>query len=109
MGATYGGALSAWVKHEYPNLVFAAIASSASVEAKYYFWEYFEPIRQGAPPHCRDSIINTVKYVDRILFSNNKKKIQNLKARFGLPNVTHNDDFASGKEHESLQHNKVVC
>ncbi|RUS12720.1 peptidase S28, partial [Endogone sp. FLAS-F59071] len=95
MGASYGGALSAWAKHEYPDLVFAAIASSAPVEARYYFWEYFEPIRRGAPPHCRNSIINTVKYVDSVLFGKNAKKIQSLKARFGLPNVTHNDDFAA--------------
>ncbi|RUS20378.1 peptidase S28 [Endogone sp. FLAS-F59071] len=95
ISASYPGALSAWIKHKYPDLVFASIASSAPVQAKYYFWEYFEPIRQGAPAHCRDSIINTVKHVDDILFSHNKRKIQQLKAQFGMPNVTHNDDFAA--------------
>lgn len=108
MSASYPGALSAWIKHKYPSLVFASIASSAPVQAKYYFWEYFEPIRNGAPAHCRDSIINTVKYVDGILFSRNKKKIQQLKAQFGLPNVTHNDDFAASKKQGRLHYDDDV-
>lgn len=52
-GGSYAGALAAWVRIEYPDLFYAAVATSAPVLAKYDFEEYLEVVGQ--------SLLTTVK------------------------------------------------
>ncbi|KAG1457496.1 hypothetical protein G6F55_005894 [Rhizopus delemar] len=79
---------------KYPDIVFAAVPSSAPVQMKYNFYEYFEPIRKFAPKHCVDAIQSVVLFVDHILFSPFERAKINLKKRFGVEDLKHDDDFA---------------
>ncbi|XP_028179351.1 putative serine protease K12H4.7 [Ostrinia furnacalis] len=60
VGGSYSGNLAAWMKLLYPELVDAAIASSAPVLAKKYFYEYLETVsddfEQYGPAGCWDKI-----------------------------------------------------
>jgi hypothetical protein len=46
-GGSYSGALSAWLRLKYPHLFFAAMATSAPVQAKLNFVEYAEVVRDS--------------------------------------------------------------
>lgn len=64
--------------------------------AIYDYWEYFEPIRQFAPPDVVKYTQLMVDVVDKILLkSNNTTKAQELKDAFGLGEITDNRDFAN--------------
>lgn len=77
----------------YPDLVYGAIASSGVTYATVRDWQYYDIIRQFAPPDCVQQIETTVNEVDSLL--ENPNAVRSVKALFGLPNVTHNQDFVS--------------
>lgn len=82
------------MRYKYPDLVFAAVPSSAPVEMKYNFYEYFNAIKQYAPSHCVGAVEKVVAYVDHILFSFFAEPKRKLKEKFGLGELEHDDDFA---------------
>lgn len=85
------------MRKRYPTLVFAAVASSAPVQLKYDFWEYFEPIRLYAPPRCSEAIVSVVGQVDETLKEGDERRKRELKGAFGLEGVVHDEDFANGR------------
>ncbi|CAO3607532.1 unnamed protein product [Cunninghamella blakesleeana] len=94
-GGSYSGNLAAFLRLKYPDIVFASIPSSAPVEMKYNFYEYFQPIQKYGDEHCIKSIESVIRYVDHILlnpFNYHGKKA--LKKQFGVEDIQHDDDFA---------------
>ena len=77
----------------YPEIVYGAIASSGVVHATLYDWRYMDIIRQYAPSDCIAVIEQAIDEVDKLLA--NPLTAEDIKAVYGLPNVTHNTDFAS--------------
>ncbi|KAF2465344.1 peptidase S28 [Lindgomyces ingoldianus] len=94
-GGSYAGAQAAFLRVVYPETFFGAISSSGVTKAIYDYWEYFEPIRQFAPPDCVKGTQLVVDVVDKILMGNNTDKIAELKAAFGLGRVSNNKDFVN--------------
>ncbi|KAL0063139.1 hypothetical protein AAF712_009929 [Marasmius tenuissimus] len=75
-GGSYPGALTAWTM--YNN-----------------FWRYYEPIREHMPKNCSADVEAVIALVDKTIDSNDAIEIQELKANFGMSNVTNIDDFAA--------------
>ncbi|CAH2102188.1 unnamed protein product [Euphydryas editha] len=73
IGGSYSGNLAAWMRMLYPELVDAALASSAPVLAKKDFYEYLEKVNdnyeQYGTSECLDNIRNTFERYDRLLQS----------------------------------------
>ncbi|KAJ1642079.1 hypothetical protein J3B02_002931, partial [Coemansia erecta] len=93
-GGSYGGAIAAWMRAKYPDLVSAAWSSSAPV---YSFLDFYQ-LDQAFGQHlnalgCDEYFAQAVRDVDEILLSSNETAIAELKTRFGMPNLA-NDDFA---------------
>jgi len=64
------------------------------VEAIYDYWTYFEPIRVYGEPTCIEYIQKITNAADNIILKvNDTATTADLKGAFGLPNVTHIDDF----------------
>jgi hypothetical protein len=95
-GGSYAGAQAAFLRVVYPDTFWGTISSSGVTTAIYDYWQYFEPIRQFAPPDVVQNTQFMVDVVDSILLrSNNTAKAKQLKTAFGLGNVTDNSDFAN--------------
>ncbi|PBP17199.1 hypothetical protein BUE80_DR012130 [Diplocarpon rosae] len=94
-GASYGGALAAIARKLYPDVFWAAIASSAITEAITDMWSYYEPIRVYADQKCIAYQQKVVNMIDNILMHvRNPEITAQLKGVFGLAELTHDDDFA---------------
>ena len=93
-GGSYAGAFVAFLRTLYPGVFWGAISSSGVTEAIWDYWQYFEPIRQFGPPDCIRITQVVTDVVDNVLI---KKvgSVENVKALFGMSNITYNDDFAS--------------
>jgi hypothetical protein len=87
-GGSYAGAQAAFLRVQYPETFWGAIASSGVTVAIYDYWQYFEPIRQFGPPNCIKNTQLLVDMVDKILLGNSTSNIQALKSAFGLGNIT---------------------
>ncbi|KAF2278921.1 uncharacterized protein EI97DRAFT_223332 [Westerdykella ornata] len=95
-GGSYAGAQAAFLRVAYPETFWGAISSSGVTVAIYDYWEYFEPVRQFAPPDVVKNTQFLVDVVDTILLkSKNSAKVKELKEAFGLGNITDNRDFAN--------------
>lgn len=91
-GSGYGGALVAFLQSNYKNVTFAGIASSASVQFKVDFWEYWENIRINGG-QCTNYVVEVVDYIDNLHSAGEKDKIKALKKQFGLQDLIDYRDF----------------
>ena len=58
------------------------------------YWQYWEPIRVYGEPKCIENVQKITNMADNIFIKlNNTDTNAELKEAFGLPNVTHADDF----------------
>lgn len=55
------------------------------------------------PANCSSDVTKVIDYVDSVLLSNDSDAITALKAKFGLADLAHNDDFASVLENGPWQ------
>ncbi|KAH7348573.1 putative serine protease K12H4.7 [Rhexocercosporidium sp. MPI-PUGE-AT-0058] len=95
-GGSYAGAFVAFLRKLYPDIYWGAISSSGVTEAIWDYWTYWEPIRWYADQQCIEYQQKVFDLVDNIIIrQNNSDTIAELKAAFGLPNVTYDNDFAS--------------
>ncbi|KAK4616337.1 putative extracellular serine carboxypeptidase [Fulvia fulva] len=98
MGGSYSGALSAWLASVEPGTLWAYHASSAPVEAVSDYWGYFKPVQEGMPQNCSKDVSLVIDHMDDILMHGSDQEVHDLKAKFGLETVEHNDDFMAALE-----------
>ena len=98
MGGSYSGALSAWTESVDPGTIWAYHASSAPVQAISDYWGYFLPVQEGMPKNCSKDVNLVIDYMDNILLNGTAQQQHDLKAKFGLETVEHNDDFMAALE-----------
>ncbi len=96
-GGSYPGAFSAFLRVKYPDVFWGSIASSGVTKAIYNYWEYFAPIAEYGPAFAMKTHRMFTQMIDNILIgkSDNQTLRTELKTAFGLPNVTHDADFAN--------------
>jgi len=95
VGGSYPGNLAAWMRLKYPNLVFAAYSSSAPVRAKYDYFEYDLAVGDALGEDCATSVATAIEYIDAVMDAGDKDANAAVRTKFGLQNVTRNDDFGS--------------
>ncbi|TFK66312.1 hypothetical protein BDN72DRAFT_961863 [Pluteus cervinus] len=93
-GGSYAGALTSWTMVNKPGVFWAGYSSSGVVQAIFDFWQYFEPVREGMPKNCSADVEVVIAHVDDVLSGSDTKAIDDIKANFGLSDVTHLDDVA---------------
>ena len=98
LGGSYSGALSAWTASIAPGTFWAYHSSSAPVQAISDYWGYFLPVQEGMPKNCSKDVNLAIEYIDDVLLHGSDDEVRALKARFGLEDVEHNDDFAAALE-----------
>ncbi|KAF2769483.1 hypothetical protein EJ03DRAFT_292874 [Teratosphaeria nubilosa] len=95
-GGSYSGAISAFLRVQYPDIFWGTISSSGVTKAIYDYWQYYEPIVTYAPQDCVAVQKTLINVVDNILIGKNSSNLSaELKSTFGFPNVTYDDDFAN--------------
>lgn len=94
-GCSYSGALTAWVHATAPGTFWTYHCSSAVVEAMEELWQYFDVTEQAMPRNCSADVQRVVRYVDRVMTNGTDAAKQNLKNRFGMGELEHDQDFAS--------------
>jgi hypothetical protein len=94
-GGSYAGAFSAFLRVLYPDIFWGSISSSGVTEAKYDYWQYFNPIAEGAPSQCIDTQKKLVHVVDNLLMEKNRTLTKRVKSAYGLRNVTYDNDFVN--------------
>lgn len=79
VGGSYAGNLAAWMKLLYPDLVDAAVASSAPVLAKSDFFEYLETVsddfEQFGTPGCYDKMVKMFHRYEKLFKTENGTKL----------------------------------
>lgn len=86
---SYAGALVAWMRGKYPDLVWASIASSATIDkttvedGRLYVTA---PAKWGDPA-CIQTVVEAWTAMDRILDKNDTQAVNELKALFSLSEV----------------------
>ncbi|WPG98747.1 serine carboxypeptidase [Acrodontium crateriforme] len=96
-GGSYAGAFNAFLRKLYPDVFWGTISSSGVTKAIYDYWQYYEPVAHYGPAKCVSATKTLTHIIDNILIGKreDRKLVQTLKNSFSLPNVTHDDDFAS--------------
>ncbi|KAJ7106499.1 peptidase S28 [Mycena crocata] len=94
-GGSYPGALAAYAKHTFPDLFYAAYASSAPVQAISDFYGYFLPVANGTPQNCSTDMKAVITHWDSVMSDGTKEQQLELLSVFGFQNVTHSVDAAS--------------
>ncbi|XP_029963538.1 thymus-specific serine protease [Salarias fasciatus] len=81
-GGSYSGALSAWFRGKFPNLVFGAVASSAPVKAKLDFSEYNKVVglsllkeAVGGSEKCLAEVREAFSAVEAALMAGNTSRV----------------------------------
>jgi hypothetical protein len=98
IGGSYAGALTAWTESVAPGTFWAYLASSAVVEAVSDLWTYFVPVQEGMPKNCSSDVSKVIDYMDNVLVHGTAKEQYDLKAKFGMESLEHNDDFMAALE-----------
>ncbi|EGP83270.1 unnamed protein product [Zymoseptoria tritici ST99CH_3D1] len=93
MGASYPGSLTSWTANLNPGVFWAYWASSAAMQAIEDFWQYFVPAQQGLPRNCSTDFSQVIDYMDDVVLHGTPQAVTQLKSRFGLEDVSRNDDF----------------
>lgn len=65
-GASYPGARSAWMRHNHPELVYGAIASSAVTLAQDVYPEYYYVVARGSNAYCSQAMQRAMASFDRV-------------------------------------------
>ncbi|KAJ1647595.1 hypothetical protein LPJ64_001053 [Coemansia asiatica] len=91
-GGSYAGAIAAWMRAKYPEIIDGAWASSAVVQ---YRLENYQ-LDQSWGKHlaalgCAVEMSQAVKDLDDILLSGNQTAVSNVQARFASPELTPQD------------------
>ncbi|KAI1169409.1 peptidase S28 [Nemania serpens] len=95
-GGSYAGAFVALLRKLYPNEYYGAISSSGVPEAIWDYYKYFEAAAVYGPATCVKNTRTITDIIDKILIGKKGTKyVGQLKNVFGLPNITHDGDFAS--------------
>ncbi|KAJ7454756.1 peptidase S28 [Mycena latifolia] len=94
-GGSYPGALAAYVKTTFPDLFYAAYATSAPVQAISDFYGYFIPVEHGTPQNCSTDMKAVITHWDSVMSHGTKAQQLELMSVFGFQNVTHSVDAAS--------------
>lgn len=95
-GGSYAGGYVAFLRKLYPEVFFGAISSSGVVEAIIDYWQYYLGALNYGPKDCMAATQDFTQVIDGILIGKNDTKLTSrLKNAFLLPNVTHDNDFAS--------------
>jgi len=97
-GGSYSGALAAWTSSISPGTFWAYHASSAPVEIITDYWQYFTPIQEGMPRNCSADISRVIDYLDSVMMNGTASEKYEVKQKFGLESVKHDDDFMSTLE-----------
>ncbi|RXW19278.1 hypothetical protein EST38_g6575 [Candolleomyces aberdarensis] len=84
VGGSYSGALAAFIMEQYPGIFWAAYASSAAVQPKIDFWQYWSTIEQHMPANCTADVKAVVSLIDGVLDSGNQTRMTEIKTQFGL-------------------------
>ncbi|KAJ2095936.1 hypothetical protein IW146_010450, partial [Coemansia sp. RSA 922] len=96
VGGSYGGALAAWMRAIYPDLVTAAWASSAPVFTYIDFYQLDQALgRHLTARGCGESFAQGVKDLDAILLSNNSSGLDSVRKMFSVTGNTAQDIAAS--------------
>jgi pimeloyl-ACP methyl ester carboxylesterase len=81
-GGSYPGSLSAWFRLKYPDLVYAAVSSSAPMQAIVDFSNYMVVVNEALSkysPECPKQIQSAIKQIKPLLRTNNGRRyIQRL-------------------------------
>ena len=86
-GGSYAGAFVAFLRTQYPEVYWGAIASSAVTEAIYDFWEYYEAVRIYGPKKCVSTTQKLVNVLDTVFSKNNAVLDRQIKTLFGLEDL----------------------
>eukprot|EP00026_Physarum_polycephalum_P004162 Phypoly_transcript_04179.p1 GENE.Phypoly_transcript_04179~~Phypoly_transcript_04179.p1 ORF type:complete len:467 (+),score=81.11 Phypoly_transcript_04179:799-2199(+) len=68
-GCSYSGALSAWFRAKYPDLVVASVAPSGPVEALLNFTGYYGQFSESASPDCVSAAAKATNEVSQLMQS----------------------------------------
>ncbi|KAJ1964367.1 hypothetical protein GGI12_001480 [Dipsacomyces acuminosporus] len=91
-GASYAGAIAAWMRAKYPELVSGAWASSAIVYARLNYFQADQMLgKRLARCRCGDGFSQAVEDLDAILLSGNATAIAQVQQKFGSPQLTARD------------------
>lgn len=83
VGGSYAGNLAAWLRLEFPNLVYAAHSSSAPILAQTDFWKYSYAVKHGIEASkvnttCATEWTRAVHLIDDLVDKTNGSHIVNL-------------------------------
>ncbi|KAJ1652876.1 hypothetical protein GGF38_005260, partial [Coemansia sp. RSA 25] len=96
VGGSYGGALAAWMRALYPDLVTAAWASSAPVFSYVDFYQLDQALgRHLTARGCGKSFAQGVRDLDKILLSKNQSGLDSVRKMFSVTGGTA-QDLAAG-------------
>ncbi|KAG5982541.1 hypothetical protein E4U43_006429, partial [Claviceps pusilla] len=92
-GGSYPGALAAWTHDLAPGTFWAYHATSAPVQTKGVFWEYFAPVDEALPRNCSADFKRISAHLQEVLTTAPRNVRHQLKSKFGLEPLA-DDDFA---------------
>ncbi|KAI9325230.1 peptidase S28 [Obelidium mucronatum] len=107
IGGSYPGSLSAWMRQQHPELVYAAHASSAPVQLQLDFWRYSYAVDEGLKfwaditfkngQACVNGWTRAMKVFDTTLTSilKNPTALKEFKKKFWLSQLVDINDFTS--------------
>ncbi|KIW85338.1 hypothetical protein Z517_00728 [Fonsecaea pedrosoi CBS 271.37] len=94
LGGSYGGAISAFSRIQYPDLFWGGLSSSGVTVAIENNWQYFDVIRRYGPSECVKRQQELTNLMDNIYDSGNKTALSELFSGFNISDATEYPDFA---------------